>query len=305
MTVGPTAGPTATPPAAVVLAARPASDRTTARSAARFRRNRLSVFGAAIVASFIVVAIIAPFIEPYPYAAFDIPHRLTGPSSLHWLGSDQFGRDILSRVLFGAQVSLTVALAGTAVGTFFGVLIGGVAGYVGGWFGEIAMRLMDIILAFPPIVLALAVAAVLQPSLQNVIGIIGFLIIPQFARVTRGAVLAVMNEEYVTATRVIGQTETSILLRHVLPNTLGPLVVLASLTIPGAILTEAALSYLGIGVQLPTPSWGNMIADGSTYLLQAPWLTLFPGLVISIAVLGFNLVGDGLRDALDATDADV
>ncbi len=163
------------------------------------------------------------------------------------------------------------------------------------------MRSMDVILAFPPIVLALAMAALLEPSLQNVILIIGFLIIPQFARVTRGSVLAVMNQEYVTASRVVGQREREILLRHILPNTVGPLVVLASLTIPGAILTEAALSYLGVGVQLPTPSWGNMIADGSSYLLQAPWLTVFPGLVISICVLGFNLVGDGLRDALDTS----
>jgi peptide/nickel transport system permease protein len=163
------------------------------------------------------------------------------------------------------------------------------------------MRLMDIILAFPPIVLAIAVAALLEPSLQNVIGIIGFLIVPQFARVTRGSVLSVMNEGYVTAARSVGLPEGQILLRHVLPNTLGPLVVLASLTIPGAVLTEAALSYLGVGVQLPTPSWGNLIADGSSYLLQAPWLTLFPGLVISLSVLGFNLVGDGLRDAHDTT----
>lgn len=281
------------------------SERTRVGFGARFRRNRLSLLGAGIVAFFVLIAVFASAIEPYPYAAFDIAHRLTGPSGAHWFGTDQFGRDILSRAIYGAQVSLTVALAGTALGTGFGVLIGAVAGYVGGWFGEVAMRLMDIILAFPPIVLALAVAALLGPSLQNVIGIIGFLIIPQFARVTRGAVLAVATQEYVTAARVVGLSESAILLRHALPNTLGPLVVLASLTIPGAILTEAALSYLGVGVQLPTPSWGNMIADGSSYLLQAPWLTLFPGLIISFAVLGFNLVGDGLRDALDATDTNV
>jgi peptide/nickel transport system permease protein len=268
---------------------------------ARFRRNRLSMLGAVIIALFLLVGVLAPYIEPYPFAAFDIPNRTQGPSAIHLWGTDQFGRDVLSRAIYGARVSLTVALSATVVGTLVGIAVGGIAGYVGGWLDEIAMRLMDIILAFPPIVLAIAVAALLEPSLQNVIGIIGFLIVPQFARVTRGSVLSVMNEGYVTAARSVGLPEGQILLRHVLPNTLGPLVVLASLTIPGAVLTEAALSYLGVGVQLPTPSWGNMIADGSSYLLQAPWLTLFPGLVISLSVLGFNLVGDGLRDALDTT----
>jgi peptide/nickel transport system permease protein len=267
----------------------------------RFSRNRLSMVGVAIIAGFLVVGVLATWIAPYPYAAFDIAHRLSPPSSIHLMGTDQFGRDTLSRVIYGARISLTVAIAATFIGTLVGIAVGAVAGFVSGWIDEVAMRSMDVILAFPPIVLALAMAALLEPSLQNVILIIGFLIIPQFARVTRGSVLAVMNQEYVTASRVVGQREREILLRHILPNTVGPLVVLASLTIPGAILTEAALSYLGVGVQLPTPSWGNMIADGSSYLLQAPWLTVFPGLVISICVLGFNLVGDGLRDALDTS----
>ena len=267
----------------------------------RFRKNRLSVVGAVLIAFFLFIGIFATWIEPYPFAAFDLNHRLEGPSAIHLFGTDQFGRDVLSRAIYGARVSLTVALAGTSLGTIAGVAIGAGAGYVGGWIGELAMRLMDIILAFPPIVLAIAIAALLGPSLENVIGIVGFLIIPQFARVTRGSVISVMNLEYVTAARTGGMGETSILLRHVLPNTLGPLVVLASLTIPSAVITEAALSFLGVGVQLPTPSWGNLIADGSTYLLQAPWLTVFPGLVITIAVLAFNLVGDGLRDALDTS----
>ena len=267
----------------------------------RFRRNRLSLFGAGIIGAFVAIGVVATWIAPYPYAMFDIGHRLSPPAALHWLGSDQFGRDTLSRIIYGARISLTVAIAATFTGTVGGIAIGAIAGFVGGWAVEVAMRTMDVILAFPPIVLALAIAALLEPSLENVIGIIGFLIIPQFARVTRGSVLSVKNEEFVTAARVVGLRERRILARHVLPNIVGPLVVLASLTVPGAILTEAALSYLGVGVQLPTPSWGNMIADGSSYLLQAPWLTVFPGLAITLAVLGFNLLGDGLRDALDTT----
>jgi peptide/nickel transport system permease protein len=269
----------------------------------RFQRNRLSLVGVGIIGVFLVLGVLATWVAPFQFAAFDIAHRLSPPTDLHLLGTDQFGRDTLSRILYGARISLTVAIAATVIGTAGGITIGAVAGFFGGWLDEVAMRTMDVILAFPPIVLALAMAALLEPSLENVIAIIGFLIIPQFARVTRGSVLTVMNEEYITAARLIGQTERAIPVRHVLPNTLGPLVVLASLTVPGAILTEAALSYLGVGVQLPTPSWGNMIADGSSYLLQAPWLTVFPGLVISVAVLGFNLLGDGLRDALDAASA--
>jgi peptide/nickel transport system permease protein len=274
---------------------------STVRWLRRLTRNQLTLIGAAGIAVFLVVGVLAPYIEPHPYAAFDLDHRLEGPTWAHPFGTDQFGRDLLSRVIYGARISLTVALAGTSVGTIAGVVVGASAAYIGGWFDEIVMRLMDILLAFPQIVLAIAVAALLGPSLVNVIWIIGLLIVPQFARVTRGSVLAVMNLEYVTAARTIGQTETRILLRHVFPNVLGPLVVLASLTIPSAIITEAALSFLGVGVQLPTPSWGNLLADGYSYLLQAAWLTIFPGIAITAAVLSFNVVGDGLRDALDVT----
>lgn len=267
----------------------------------RLKRNRLGLIGAWGIVFFLAVGVLAPYIEPHPYAAFDLDHRLTGPAMSHLFGTDQFGRDLLSRVMYGARMSLTVALAATSVGTIVGVLIGAGAGYVGGWVDELAMRAMDIILAFPQIVLAIAVASLLGPSLVNVIWIIGLLIVPQFARVTRGSVIAVMNLEYVTAARTVGQSELSILLRHVFPNVLGPLVVLASLNIPNAIITEAALSFLGVGVQLPTPSWGNLLSGGNSYLLQAPWLTLFPGIAITVAVLSFNLLGDGLRDAIDTT----
>ena len=267
----------------------------------RLRRNRLALVGTAGIALFLSVGLFAPLIEPYPWSQFDLAHRLSGPTLGHVFGTDQFGRDILSRTIYGARVSMLVALIATAIGTVGGVLIGAAAGFLGGWIDELSMRTMDIILAFPQIVLAIAVAALLGPSLINVIWIVGLLMVPQFARVTRGSVLGVMNLEYVTATRTIGQREVMIVVRHILPNIAGPLIVLASLAIPGAIITEAALSFLGAGVQLPEPSWGNLLSGGNAYLLQAPWLSIFPGLAITLAVLSFNLFGDGLRDALDVS----
>ena len=267
----------------------------------RLRRNRLALVGTAGIALFLSVGLFAPLIEPYPWSQFDLAHRLSGPTLGHVFGTDQFGRDILSRTIYGARVSMLVALIATAIGTVGGVLIGAAAGFLGGWIDELSMRTMDIILAFPQIVLAIAVAALLGPSLINVIWIVGLLMVPQFARVTRGSVLGVMNLEYVTATRTIGQREVMIVVRHILPNIAGPLIVLASLAIPGAIITEAALSFLGAGVQLPEPSWGNLLSGGNAYLLQAPWLSIFPGLAITLAVLSFNLLGDGLRDALDVS----
>ncbi len=267
----------------------------------RLRRNRLALSGAAGIVLFLGVGLFAPLIEPYPWAQFDLAHRLSGPTLGHVFGADQFGRDILSRMIHGARVSMLVALAATTIGTVGGVAIGAAAGYLGGWIDEVSMRTMDIVLAFPQIVLAIAVAALLGPSLINVIWIVGLLMIPQFARVTRGSVIGVMNLEYIAAARTIGQSEILIVVRHILPNIVGPLIVLASLAIPGAILTEAALSFLGAGVQLPEPSWGNLLSGGNAYLLQAPWLTIFPGLAITLAVLSFNLLGDGLRDALDVS----
>jgi peptide/nickel transport system permease protein len=267
----------------------------------RLRRNRLALVGTAGIVLFLSVGLFAPLIEPYPWSQFDLAHRLSGPTLGHVFGTDQFGRDILSRTIYGARVSMLVALTATAIGTVGGVLIGAAAGFLGGWIDELSMRTMDIILAFPQIVLAIAVAALFGPSLINVIWIVGLLMIPQFARVTRGSVLGVMNLEYVTATRTIGQSEVMIVARHILPNIAGPLIVLASLAIPGAIITEAALSFLGAGVQLPEPSWGNLLSGGNAYLLQAPWLSIFPGLAITLAVLSFNLLGDGLRDALDVS----
>jgi peptide/nickel transport system permease protein len=267
----------------------------------RLRRNGLALVGAAGIALFLSIGLFAPLIEPYPWSQFDLAHRLSGPTLGHLFGTDQFGRDILSRTIYGARISMLVALAATTIGTVGGVLVGVAAGYLGGWIDELSMRMMDIVLAFPQIVLAIAVAALLGPSLINVIWIVGLLMVPHFARVTRGSAISVMNLEYITAARTIGQSDLMIVVWHIFPNIVGPLIVLASLAIPGAILTEAALSFLGAGVQLPEPSWGNLLSGGNAYLLQAPWLTIFPGLAITLAVLSFNLLGDGLRDALDAS----
>lgn len=265
----------------------------------RIRRDPTTIIGLVGVGIFVVVAIIGPMLASTSYLAMDIPNRTQPPTPAHVFGTDQFGRDLLARVIVGARVSLLVGVVSTLIGTIVGVVIGALSGFVGGWVDEVVMRLLDIVLAFPQIVLAIALAAVLGPSLTNVILIVGLLQIPQFARVTRGSVLSIKTTDYVVAARIIGLPELRILMTHVVPNTLGPLLVLASLAIPGAIISEAALSFLGLGVQPPAPSWGNLLADGRLYLLQAPWLATFPGLVTTVSVLAFNFVGDGLRDALD------
>lgn len=269
----------------------------------RIRRDPATLLGLAGVLVFILVALVGPVVTTATYLAMDLPHRTAPPSLAHLFGTDQFGRDLVARVVHGARISLLVGVFSTAIGTVVGVAIGAVSGFVGGWLDEIVMRLLDIVLAFPQIVLAIALAAVLGPSLLNVILIVGLLQIPQFARVVRGSVLSIKGADYVVAARIIGLTEVRILVQHVIPNTLGPVLVLASLAVPGAITSEAALSFLGLGVQPPEPSWGNLLADGRQYVLQAPWLATFPGLVITLAVLAFNFVGDGLRDSLDPTTA--
>lgn len=266
----------------------------------RLTRSPLGMFGAVLVVGLLTVAVFAPWIAPYDYAEFQPDLRLQSPSAQHWLGTDHFGRDMLSRVILGARVSLFVGLAASAISFIIGVSFGVIAGYRRGWTDEVIMRLADLMMSFPQIVIAIAVAAILGPSLRNVILIVGALGVPHFARVARGTVLLVSQQEYVTVARTMGLSETLVMWRHVLPNSLGPLVVYLSLIIPGAILSETALSFLGLGID-PTgiPSWGSLLSAGRDYITQAWWIATFPGIAITLAVLGFNLLGDAARDAMD------
>jgi peptide/nickel transport system permease protein len=266
----------------------------------RLRHNPLSAAGGIAVLVLVLAAVLAPLIAPHDFAALNLRERLLAPGAGHLLGTDQFGRDLFSRVIFGARISLLVGIVSTAAGGALGVVVGVVAGYLGGWIDEVLMRAMDVLMSFPQIVLAIALAAVLGPSLTNVILIVGLLQIPQFARVIRGSVLVTKEMDFVVAARTLGRPEPIVVLRHIVPNTLGPLIVLASLTVPTAILSETVLSFLGLGVDpTATPSWGSLLSDGRKFMLQAPWMATFPGLAITLAVLAFNFLGDGIRDAMD------
>jgi peptide/nickel transport system permease protein len=255
----------------------------------------LAVFGALVVCA----AVLAPLIAPYDPAHQDLDLMLTGPSGAHLFGADELGRDILSRTLYGAQISLQVGVIAVMIAALLGIPLGLFAGYLGGWTDEVAMRLIDGLLAFPPLVLALGISGALGPSLNNLMVAVGIVYTPLFARVVRGQVLGVRQLEYVAAARLLGARGIRIILRHILPNVLASVIVLASLQIASAILAEAALSFLGLGVQPPTPSWGYMVNVGRNYMDQAPWLVIAPGAAILLTVLAFNFIGDGARDALD------
>lgn len=255
--------------------------------------------GAIIVAIVMLAALVAPWVLPWDPAYQDLPHRLDGPSWQHWFGLDELGRDILARVLLGARVSLMVGIVVVGVSSIVGMAVGSVSGYFGGRVDQAIGRLMDVLMAFPGMLLAIALVAVLGPSLVNVVlalAVIGWV---SYARLVRGQVLRAREFEYVTAARALGAGTLRILARHVLPTAIPALMVQATLGMAGAILSEAALSFLGLGVQPPTPSWGTMINGGRVHLLDAPHLTVFPGLFLAIVVLGFNFLGDGLRDAMD------
>jgi peptide/nickel transport system permease protein len=259
----------------------------------------LTKIGAAIVVAVTVLALAAPWLVPYDPAAQTLPLRLDGPSAAHWFGLDELGRDILSRVIHGARVSLFVGLVVVGVSASLGLVMGALAGFFGGATDQAISRAMDVLLAFPGILLAIALVAVLGPSLGNVVlalTVIGWV---GYARVVRGQVLRTRELDYVTAARALGAGTLRLLVQHVLPTTLPAVTVQATLGMAGAILSEAALSFLGLGVQPPTPSWGTMINGGRAHLLDAPHLTVFPGLCLAIVVLGFNFLGDGLRDRLD------
>jgi peptide/nickel transport system permease protein len=262
-------------------------------------RNRLVLVGLVIMALFVFTAVFAPWLAPYSPFEQCLEEGLRPPTMEHPFGQDKLGRDILSRVIFGARISIWIGLAAVAVSAGIGVVLGSLAGYLGGVIDELLMRLIDILLAFPGILLAIALMAVLGPSLNNVIlalCIIGWV---GYARLVRGQVLAVRNYEFVTAAKVQGAGQLRIIFKHILPNIMGPLMVQITFGLAGVIVAEAGLSFLGLGTQPPTPSWGLMLNEGRQFLLVSPHLSIFPGLAIMLTVLGFNFIGDGLRDVLD------
>ena len=268
----------------------------------RLMRNRSAAIGLIIVVIFIVMAILGALsITPYPPNENHpkVGDRLQPPGRVYLMGSDQFGRDVFSRVIRGSIYSLRVAVISVVIATILGTIIGMISGYVGGAVDTLIMRIMDIFFAFPAILLALAIIAALGPGPYNAIPAIAVVYTPIFARVARAPVLSVKSMEFVTAARCIGMRSWRILLRHVMPNSLAPILVTISLALSWALLTEAGLSFLGLGPQPPEASWGLMLQDGRNLATIAPWLTIFPGLAIMFAVLGFNLLGDGLRDVFD------
>jgi peptide/nickel transport system permease protein len=261
----------------------------------------MSRIGATIVLVAVLAAIFGPMLMAVDPAAQDLALRLEGPTGVHWFGLDELGRDIFARILAGARISLIVGIVVVAVSATAGTLLGAIAGYFGGRIDEAISRLIDILLAFPGLLLAVALVAVLGPSLTNVVLALSLIGWVGYARLVRGQVLRAREFDFVQAARALGATTSRILIRHIIPTALPAVTVQATLGMGGAILSEASLSFLGLGVQPPTPSWGTMLSYGRSHLLDAPHLTIFPGIAIAILVLGFNFLGDGLRDALDPT----
>jgi peptide/nickel transport system permease protein len=264
------------------------------------RRHVLGTVGFVIMVLFVLAAIFADVICRYSPLTVDSAHALAAPGAQHWLGTDSFGRDVWARIIHGARISLAVGIGSTALGGFFGVIIGLASGYLSGWVDLVFQRVTDILQALPLLVLALVMTAALGPSLPNVIIAIAIPLVPIVARVIRANTLALRELPFIEAAKSIGMSETRIALRHVLPNTLAPLIVLATAQLGSTILTEASLSFLGLGIPEPYPSWGRMLSESAAeYVRTAPWLVIFPGIAISLAVFGTNLFGDALRDILD------
>jgi ABC-type dipeptide/oligopeptide/nickel transport system permease subunit len=283
----------------LALAEDVAQPRKRNRVLSKFLKHRSAVLGGAIVLFFVVAAIIAPMVAPFDPIKPSFTSIRKAPSALFWFGTDELGRDMLSRMLWGARASLMAGVVSVAIAIVLGVPFGLVAGYFGGWTDAIISRATEAMLAIPFLILAIALAAFLGPNLTNAMIAIGLSAMPIFVRLTRGQVLTVKAEDYVEGARAIGLPDFWIILRYVLPNVLPPILVQATLTVATAIIAEASLSFLGLGQQPPYPSWGSMLNTAKNFMDQAPWMSIFPGSAIFLIVLGFNLLGDGLRDALD------
>ena len=264
----------------------------------RFARNRLAVIGAAILIALILMAVVGPFLTSDPTQQ-DVRSRLQGPSWSHPLRTDELGRDILARVVSGARVSLTAGLVSVMIGLTLGTLLGVIAGYVEGRVGLTIMAFVDLLLALPAILLAISIAARLGLGLTSAMLAAGFVGLPSYARLARGSTLSIKRRDYIEAARAIGMSDARVMARHILPNILTPLIVQATIGVGNAILLVSAIGYLGLGAQPPTPEWGRMLSDAQRYITDAPHLGIFPGIAIALTVIGFNIAGDGLRDALD------
>jgi peptide/nickel transport system permease protein len=265
----------------------------------QFRRNQLALAGGAVVLLLALAALLAPVLAPYDPAAYDVKRILLPPSPSHLLGTDQLGRDVLSRMLFGARISMAVGFISMGIAVVLGCLIGTAAGYYGGRIDELLMRFVDLMLNFPRLFLLLTLIALLRPSIWVIMAVIGFTGWMGLARLVRGEILSLKQRDFVQSARALGGSDLRIMFRHVLPNAMVPVLVSATLGVAGAILAESGLSFLGLGVQPPTPSWGNILIDGKANIEIAWWLSVFPGLAILLTVLSYNLLGEGLRDALD------
>jgi ABC-type dipeptide/oligopeptide/nickel transport system permease subunit len=269
------------------------------RSVRTLTRNRLVIAGLVMCVLVVLVAIFAPVLAPYNPIANNVRAALQRPSALYYFGTDRFGRDVFSRVIYASRTSLLVALVSTSLAAVVGVALGLVGGYFGGLVDTLAGRLMDILFSFPALLLAIAIAAMLGPSVKNAVIALAVVYVPLFGRIIRGSTLAERDKEYVEAARVLGASTPRIIFRHVFPSILSPLIVQGTITFSNAILIEASLSFLGLGTQPPSPSWGTMLAEGRSFLETAPWMSIFPGIAIMLAVFSFNILGDGIRDVLD------
>jgi len=265
----------------------------------RLLRNKLAFFGFLLVLLLALVALFAPFLSPRDPSAIDLSNRLIGPSWKHPLGTDQLGRDLLSRMIYGSRISLSVGFVAVGISVLIGIALGSIAGYFGGRIDTFIMRFVDIMLCFPTFFLILSVIALLEPNIFTIMAVIGVTSWMGVARLIRAEILSLKEQEFILAARAIGAGSFRIIVRHLIPNAMTPVLVSATLGIAAAILVESSLSFLGIGVQPPTPSWGNILTEGKSVLGIAWWLTLFPGLAILITVLAYNLLGEGLRDLLD------
>lgn len=265
----------------------------------RLRKNHMAMFGLVVIALLVLLAVFAEKIAPYDYAEQNLAIKLQPPSREHLLGTDNFGRDVLSRIIFGTRVSLQVGLISVGLAVSIGGALGAVAAFYGHRVDNLIMRAMDIFLAIPGMLLAIAIAAALGPALKNMMIAIGIGAMPAYARIVRGSILPIKEQEFIEAARAIGASDSRLIMRHLVPNVMAPVIVQATLGIASAILSAAALSFLGLGIQPPTPEWGSMLSAGRNYIRGYPYLTIFPGLIIMLTIYSFNVLGDGLRDALD------